>query len=236
MNKPVFRHHRGRDRLSRIVTAFLRWTGYVLATAMVLGIGYAKMGEQLPSLLRMAADTLEIHLPAREPFTAPVAADPAVAVGEMLAGDVISVSDGDTFTLLVDDTRYRIRLAEIDTPEKDQAWSTQARQALAGKVYEKHVTVQLVDTDRHGRLVAKAWLGDRDINREMVRDGHAWVYQNYLQDRSLLEDEAAAKQEAVGIWSQPTPIPPWIWRGRQFMDILAEDSVEESGSPSSEAS
>jgi hypothetical protein len=51
-----------------------------------------------------------------------------------------------------------------------------------------------------------------DINRELVREGHAWVYRQYLEDESLLKDEAAAKEEQLGLWSLADPVAPWEWR------------------------
>lgn len=58
----------------------------------------------------------------------------------------------------------------------------------------------------------KIWLGSRDINREMVREGHAWVYHKYMKDRTLLDDEAYAKNNKLGLWSMPDAVPPWEWR------------------------
>ncbi len=54
----------------------------------------------------------------------------------------------------------------------------------------------------------------RDINWEMVREGHAWVYRKYLRDLTLLEDEAAARQEQRGLWALPEAkrVDPWEWR------------------------
>jgi len=122
---------------------------------------------------------------------------PAVAwsreeVEEQLAG----VSDGDTITILVAERPIKVRLAAVDTPERGQPWATRAKQALSDKVFRKQVEVRVVDTDRYGRTVGHVWQGDRRINREMVRVGHAWVYRKYLEDESLLDDGVGA--EAVG--------------------------------------
>ena len=92
----------------------------------------------------------------------------------VLEGNVVGITDGDTLTLLVDRAQHKVRLAQIDTPERAQPWGTRARQALADKVFRKDVTVRVSDTDRYGRLIGEIWLGDRDINRELIREGYAW--------------------------------------------------------------
>jgi endonuclease YncB( thermonuclease family) len=96
----------------------------------------------------------------------------------LLEGRVVGITDGDTLTLLVDRAQHKIRLAQIDTPERAQPWGTRARQALSDKVFRKVVTVRVSDTDRYGRLIGEIWLGDRDINRELIREGYAWAYQS----------------------------------------------------------
>ena len=90
--------------------------------------------------------------------------------------------------------------------------TTSARHALADKVFQKDVRFDVSDTDRYGRLIGKIWLGNRDINREMVHEGHAWAYRQYMTDKSLLEDEVAAKQQGIGLWSIAGPVAPWEWR------------------------
>lgn len=139
------------------------------------------------------------------------------AWGDTLSGQVVSIADGDTLTLLTAERdQVRIRLAEIDTPERGQPWGSRARQGLADKVFRKQVTVEVVDTDRYGRTVGRIWLDDRDINRELVREGHAWVYRRYMQDSSLLDDERAAKNAEAGLWGLPVTqrTEPWEWRQR----------------------
>ena len=51
-----------------------------------------------------------------------------------------------------------------------------------------------------------------DVNRELVAQGVAWVYRKYSDDAELLRLEAEAKQNGLGLWADPNPIPPWEWR------------------------
>ncbi|MCY3818173.1 MAG: thermonuclease family protein [Gammaproteobacteria bacterium] len=131
---------------------------------------------------------------------------------------VVGISDGDTVTLLVQEDgrqfRTRFRLTEIDTPERGQPWGTRARQALAGKVFRQRVRIMPEGVDRYDRMLGKIYIDGRDINREMVREGHAWAYRRYLSDKSLLNDERLAREAGAGLWSMPEPqqVAPWEWR------------------------
>lgn len=131
---------------------------------------------------------------------------------------VVGVTDGDTVKVLtVDRKLLKIRLAEIDTPERKQPWGTRAKQALSDLVFGKSVEVQPVTVDRYGRTVAHLYLGDLNINKEMVRTGNAWAYRKYLRDKSLLDLEATAKNQKKGFWSLPDAqrVPPWNWRRKK---------------------
>lgn len=137
---------------------------------------------------------------------------PAACGDGPLIGRVEHVADGDTLTLAVGDRRHRIRLGEIDAPEQDQPWGSEARRALAAKVDGQYVRVVVETVDDYGRQVGKVWLGNRDINRELVREGHAWAFRRYLNDTSLLDDEAAARTARSGLWRRADPVAPWQWR------------------------
>jgi len=128
---------------------------------------------------------------------------------------VVGVSDGDTITVR-DETnqQHKIRLAEIDAPERGQPWADRSRQALSVLVFGKMVSVQQTDTDRYGRVVARVFGDSEDVNRAMVQDGHAWAYRQYLTDDTLLATEARARAERSGLWSMSDAqtVPPWEWR------------------------
>ena len=129
-------------------------------------------------------------------------------------GKVIGISDGDTFTLLnADKQQIKVRLSEIDAPEKAQPFGTRSRQALSDLIFSKDVLVVQDDIDRYGRLVGQIYVSGTHVNRKMVQDGMTWVYRQYLKDEILLQDEQAAKEAKRGLWSLPSTeqVPPWEW-------------------------
>ena len=79
------------------------------------------------------------------------------ALGEQVFGKVVSVADGDTITVLVDRTQIKVRLAEIDAPERRQPFGTRAKQAMSKLVFGKTVGVVTVDRDRYGRTVGQVF-------------------------------------------------------------------------------
>ncbi len=146
----------------------------------------------------------------------------ALLAGPLLAaeyaGRVVGVSDGDTLTLLVPDgTSYqqvKVRLGEIDTPERKQPYGTRAQQTLSDLAYNQQARVVVQDTARYGRTVGRVYVGSVDVNAEMVKQGAAWAYRQYLKDQSLLKLEADAKAAKRGLWGLPEAerCPPWDWR------------------------
>jgi endonuclease YncB( thermonuclease family) len=131
-------------------------------------------------------------------------------------GLVIGVADGDTLTVLVHHERVRIRLAEIDAPERGQPYGTRARQSLAELCQERIATVIEAGKDRYGRTVGMVSCGGIVANREQVRRGLAWVYSRYTRrDSPLYAVQREARTEARGLWQADDPQPPWEWRTRR---------------------
>ena len=60
---------------------------------------------------------------------------------EILNGKVVSVTDGDTVTIVKNNQQTKIRLAEIDTPEKNQPHGKKAKKALSNLIFNKEVEV-----------------------------------------------------------------------------------------------
>lgn len=130
-------------------------------------------------------------------------------------GKVVSVSDGDTYTILTaDNNQIKIRLQGVDCPEKNQAFGSKAKQYASSLVYGKNVIVDIVSTDRYGRTVGIVKTPDgTNINYKLVESGFAWWYRQYApQDSDLKKAEETARLNRVGLWVDPDPIPPWEFR------------------------
>jgi endonuclease YncB( thermonuclease family) len=138
---------------------------------------------------------------------------------EVLVGEVIRLSDGDTITVLDSThTQHKVRLAGIDAPESHQAFGNVSKQHLASLVFRKHVTVGWIKRDRYGRIVGKVYADGVDLCLEQVKAGLAWWYEKY-QKEQIPEDretyrhaEAEARARRAGLWSDADPKPPWDYR------------------------
>jgi endonuclease YncB( thermonuclease family) len=135
------------------------------------------------------------------------------AFAEEYSGRVVGVSDGDTIKILVSGGRQlKVRLAEIDAPEKSQAFGNQSKKAMSGLVYDKTVRVVKINIDRYGRTVGRVYIGKLDVNAEMLKKGMAWVYTQYSTDPKFPPLEKAAKKSRLGLWADAAPTPPWEYR------------------------
>lgn len=154
----------------------------------------------------------------------------------VIHGKIIKVSDGDTvhFVQSGENFKMRVRLYGIDAPETEkknrrtgivskpgQPYGEEAYRALKAKIDGKDVTIEIWDKDRYKRMVSVIRLGDRNINREMVAEGWAWAYRQYL-DRPHASEYIGAEDDARkskrGLWKQSNPMPPWEFRKQQRME------------------
>lgn len=123
------------------------------------------------------------------------------------------VHDGDTVTCLDERGQaVKIRLRGIDAPEFDQPHGRAARAALDAKLAGHRVRVAGTARDQHGRLLGTLWLDDRDLNRELVAEGHAWVFGGFAPDADLVAAEEAARDARRGLWAGDHPVAPSQWR------------------------
>lgn len=126
------------------------------------------------------------------------------------------VYDGDSFLVKRGRNEIEIRLYGIDAPEKGQPWSAEARKGLSKLIGGRMLRIESVESDRYERMVARVYRVDdeRYVNAEMIRQGHAWAYRRYTDERSLLAAEKQARRNKAGLWRLPKQQrqAPWDWR------------------------
>lgn len=165
----------------------------------------------VPSHPRVISPSLNLDQQEAQP--APSTGSVALALTASIEGRVVGVADGDTATLLTPEKQQiKIRLAQIDAPEKAQPFGQRSKQSLSELIFGEEVRVKVETTDRYGRTVGRIFLDNLDINLEQVRRGMAWAYRHYLADRSFLDAEQIARSAKRGIWGEPNPVPPWEFR------------------------
>lgn len=130
-------------------------------------------------------------------------------------GKVVAVADGDTITVLHDKVQVKVRLTEIDAPEKKQAFGNRSKESLSDLCFGKTATLIEKSKDRYGRTLARVTCDGTDANAEQVRRGLAWAYTKYLTDPQIKVLEEEARASRLGLWRDETPVPPWEWRHRK---------------------
>lgn len=135
--------------------------------------------------------------------------------GTDLVCAVRGVADGDTITASCPDGKLRVRVWGIDAPETgQQPWGDDSTRHLQNLLNQsREVQVQVVDTDRYGRSVARLFIGERDLGWQMVRDGQAVVYEQYNDSQGYRDAQSEARSERLGIWTEAgDQQDPAAWR------------------------
>lgn len=129
---------------------------------------------------------------------------------------VVGISDGDTIKVLsADKQQIKCRLFGIDAPESRQSFGAASKNSLSDMVFGKNVKVEIVDRDQYGRSVCRIILNGVDVNKAQLQRGFAWFYARYSDDASYAAAERTARQQKLGLWSEPNQTPPWFFRRNQ---------------------
>lgn len=128
--------------------------------------------------------------------------EPTPSEGEQVT--IVQVVDGDTVAL--EDGR-RVRYLGINTPERDQPFYEEAREANRRLVEGKSVwlVLDIQPTDRYGRILAYVWAGNRLVNLELVQQGFANAYTqppNVRYSEQIIAAERKAREAEVGLWAK----------------------------------
>jgi len=149
-----------------------------------------------------------------------------IAGPSAIDGRVVGIQDGDTLTILdAGRNQHRIRLASIDAPEighgskkPGQPYGQRSRQSLSDLAYGREARAECETDDRYGRKVCTIMVGSLNANLEQVRLGMAMTYRKYARDQIYFTAEAEAKAARRGLWADPAPIEPWVWRKQNAVE------------------
>lgn len=134
-------------------------------------------------------------------------------LAEQFNGRVLAVSDGDTITVLCEETPRKIRLSGIDCPEKGQSFGQQAKLFTSTLVLNQEVKVVSIGRDRYGRMIGEVYLADgRNLNNLLLENGYAWWYQKYSSDEHRHELQEIARKSSLGLWQDLRAEAPWDFR------------------------
>lgn len=133
---------------------------------------------------------------------------------------VVGIADGDTLTARCGEPgayeQVKVRIAQIDSPERRQPFGERSRQSLAALCFQQTATIRTETRDRYRRTVARVECRGVDASLHQVQTGMAWHYVRYSKDERLRDAEALARVGRVGLWAElgtaVQPVAPWEWR------------------------
>jgi micrococcal nuclease len=120
--------------------------------------------------------------------------------------------DGDTVKIKDGSYEYKLRLTDIDAPERNQDYGKKSRRALMLFCKNTDVKVYISGTDKYQRRLGKLHCNKLDASEFMVKNGHAWFNRRYSMDYMLALQEDEARKNKLGLWDAQRLTPPWVWR------------------------
>jgi endonuclease YncB( thermonuclease family) len=138
--------------------------------------------------------------------------------GQSLSVEVDYIIDGDSLVVARNGKAMEVRLWGIDAPEYDQPYSDGAKNALKKMTAGQQGRLYIKYQDKYDRYVAVLFIDELNVNQELVKTGHSWVYGRYCNEPvcahwELMQEEAKAKRR--GLWRGSDPVPPWQWKSRR---------------------
>lgn len=109
---------------------------------------------------------------------------------------VTHVIDGDTIVIQNENSTSKVRLAYIDAPEIKQSYGNKSKEYLSKLILGKTVTIKPISTDKYNRIIVEIYLNGRNINLIMIREGYAWLYSQYTNNKDFYDIGDNAENDA----------------------------------------
>ena len=127
---------------------------------------------------------------------------------------VSRVYDGDTVELQSPAGRFKLRLTDIDAPERNQEYGQKSRRALSKLCTGNNIkiNIELAGKDKYDRNLGRLKCDSTDASLYMAQHGYAWHNAKYSNDPAIKSAANQAREKRIGLWSSKNPMPPWVWR------------------------
>lgn len=224
-------HEKIHEKINNFLIRFLRSKKFTFLLILGLGLYVLNYADQKGQLKDFTKDT-QRFINNNNPFTEPVSSQVFFEKKDEINVKVLRVLDGDTIETEYAINSYlpsnqrseklKIRLFGIDAPEKKQEFGKEAKDYLSSLILGKEVKLIIENIDRYKRIVGTIYLqenekstmsSEKDINRNLVKNGYAWAYREY--STKYLAEEADAKMFKLGLWKNPQAINPADFRKRK---------------------
>lgn len=165
-------------------------------------------------------------------FLAPTAMGDTLASGKYT---VLSVTEGDLFTIDVEGKAVEVRLYGADAPEQGQGFYDEAKQYTEKQLKGKEITIEAVTQEETGRPVVVVRAGDTPVlHEDLVNQGLAWFDSNNVPDNATLKRlNAQAIVEGKGLFKDATALAPWDFRKSNNLPAVVYLKQLEAETPAS---
>lgn len=126
--------------------------------------------------------------------------------------NVTKVISGDTFMAKKDNQEIKVRVLGIDAPELKQNYGKDAKKYLESLILNKTVEIKEDRIDQYDRVVGEVFLGDKNINIDMLETGNAWCMRSQREVKEYFDAQEEAKANKKGLWAEENPESPWKFR------------------------
>lgn len=113
---------------------------------------------------------------------------------------VVNIIDGDTIKVRHECQVIKTRLLGINTPDRRQGQFKAARAYMVDLVENRSVRILKTGIDPYGRVVGWVYVGEKNVNVEMIQAGWATHDQRFSKDPRLIEAQKLAKAKWAGLW------------------------------------
>ena len=125
--------------------------------------------------------------------------------------EIVKVVDGDTIDIVIDlgfnlSKKERVRLAGIDSPEsrtkdlEEKELGLESKEFLKRRLEDGKASGLRVKTEKdgkYGRMLGWIYVGQENINTDMVDRGYAWFYSGGSKKKDL--NELRSKRGTVSV-------------------------------------